>query len=196
MPDKICYKCSDSLLDAFQIRNLCIDSDRFLRKQLYDLNVLKLEEPTSDTSDEPIIIEQSSEQNIVDEAVTKTEEEYEEYTNYEILDVDEDYFQDEPVLVEKPIRPRARSKTIKTFDTSNVILSKKYKLIDPKMFETVQPLPIDKPKRQQARQACPICGLTFRSNYIDKHIETHDDTSDKYMCDICGKKFKVKNYVS
>ena len=184
-------------MDAFQIRNLCIDSDRFLRKQLYDLNVLKLEESSSDTSDEPIIIEQSQEQNIVVEAVTKTEEDYEEYINYEILDVDEDYFQDEPVLVEKPTRPKARSKAIKTFDTSNVILSKKYKLIDPKMFETVQPQsPIDKPKRQQTRQACPVCGLMFRSNYIDKHIETHDETSDKYMCDICGKKFKVKNYVS
>ena len=88
-------------------------------------------------------------------------------------------------------------RNLKTFDTSNVILSKKYKLIDPKMFETVQPQsPIDKSKRQQTRQACPVCGLMFRSNYIDKHIETHDETSDKYMCDICGKKFKVKNNVS
>ena len=148
MPDKICYKCSDSLLDAFQIRNLCIDSDRFLRKQLCDLNVLKLEEPSSDITDEHIIIEQSSVENIEDETKTKTEEDYEEYTNYEILDVDEDYFQDEPEPVEKSIRPRARSKTKKTLDTTNVILSKKYKLIDPKMFETVQPYIIDKTKRR------------------------------------------------
>lgn len=194
MPDKICYKCSDSLLDAFQIRNLCIDSDRFLRKQLCDLNVLKLEEPSSDATDDQIIIEQSTVENIVDEAVTKTEEEYEEeYTNYEILDVDLDYFQVEPEPVEKSIRTRAISK--KAFD-SNVILSKKHKLIDPKMFETVLSNPKDKTKKILVRQACPVCGIMFRSNYIDKHIETHDETCDKYMCDICGKRFKVKNYVS
>ena len=183
-------------MDAFQIRNLCIDSDKFLKKQLFDLKIIKVENATAFTPDEFILVEQSNEQNIT-EAFTKTENDYEEYTNYEILDADEDYFQMEPEQDEKHTRTRARSKTKKTFDTTNVILSKKYKLIDPKMFETVQSCTLDKIKRQpMVRQACPVCGLMFRSNYIDKHIETHDESSGKYECDFCGKKFKVKNYVS
>ena len=45
LPNKLCLKCSDSLLDAFQIRNVCIEIDRLLRKQLHDLNLLTDKEP-------------------------------------------------------------------------------------------------------------------------------------------------------
>lgn len=45
------------------------------------------------------------------------------------------------------------------------------------------------------RHTCQICNKSYRAEYLKKHMKTHIQ-DPPYMCDICGKKFKVQGHFS
>lgn len=179
-------KCSDSLLDAFQIRNLCIESDRLLRKQLYDLKLLADKEPKIEMTDlqheneDFIAINQTNNQNS-EQVFTKSENEFENFPHFEPSDfLDEDFEE----AVETQVKKRSKAKVR---EPKKVILTKKYKLSDPKMFTEFK-------SEKPTRQPCPICGRMLTSNYLSHHIKTHSDKPE-FWCDHCPLTFKIKGYL-
>ena len=53
LPDKLCFKCSDALLSAVQIRSICIESEKLLRKKLSDLITLQTETSEPEINEKP-----------------------------------------------------------------------------------------------------------------------------------------------
>ncbi|CAO1413132.1 unnamed protein product [Diamesa serratosioi] len=186
LPNKICLKCSDSLLDAFQIRNLCIESDRLLRKQLHDLNLLADKEPKIEVTDNQhenedfISIAQTNHQNN-NQVFTKTEDDFESFPDFEPSEFLSEDFEES---IETKVKKRSKAKVK---ESKKVILTKKYKLTDPKMFTEIK-------SEKPTRQPCPICGRMLTSNYLSHHIKTHSDKPE-FWCDHCPLTFKIKGYL-
>ena len=186
MPNKICLKCSDSLLDAFQIRNLCIESDRLLKKQLHDLNLLADREPKIEMTDlqheneDFLTINHTNHQNS-EQVFTKTENEFENFPHFEPSEFLDEDFED---TIETQVKKRSKAKVK---EPKKVILTKKYKLTDPKMFTEIK-------SEKPTRQPCPICGRMLTSNYLSHHIKTHSDKPE-FWCDHCPLTFKIKGYL-
>ena len=187
MPNKICLKCSDSLLDAFQIRNLCIESDKFLRKKLHDLNLLVDKEPkievtdnNHENEDDFISIDQTNHQNSK-QVFTKTEDDFENFPGF----VPSEYLnEDFEESIETKVKKRSKTK-VKEFKKG--IPTKNYKQTDSKMFT-------DFKSEKPTRQPCPICGRMLTSNYLSHHIKTHSDKPE-FWCDHCPLTFKIKGYL-
>lgn len=114
LPDKLCFKCSDALLNAVQIRSICIESEKLLKKKLSDLNIMKTyssESKTYEKSNEPIP------QAFMPQASV--------FENEKILDYDL-----EDITAEKPISKRIYcppSYKMKKINTPCEICGKNYK---------------------------------------------------------------------
>lgn len=161
LPTKICYKCSDALLSAAQIRSLCLESDKYLKRQLIDLNLLpmKLEETLKNekNAEEPFVeihLEEEDEQlddHQVDEYCERDVETEQIEFKYEAI------YEDDAVSDEKAVQARSSQSQPKT-----------------------------QPKPAVTHEVCEICGKTYTKHYILHHLKTHDadkTKGDKFQCE-------------
>lgn len=167
LPDKICYKCSDALLSAAQIRSLFLESDKYLKRQLIDLNLMspmKLEQALDEkNTDEPYVEihledegEQLDDHQRYDEVPSESDQNYnpdfnaiDEYKN-ETKFEDDDFF-----AIKVPPNRRPSSK--------------------------LEPGPV------VTHKVCEICGKTYTRRYIAHHLKTHDSDrrkADKFQCNL------------
>ncbi|XP_045780799.1 zinc finger protein 234-like [Maniola jurtina] len=50
----------------------------------------------------------------------------------------------------------------------------------------------DKEKIKDAKVQCTICNKIVTSAYFKEHVTMHDPNHNKYVCDICGKSFRLR----
>lgn len=169
LPDKICYKCSDALTYATQIRSLCLDSDKLLKKQLSDLNLLK---PVNE--------------NKVELTFTEAEHCEEVYLEAEEFEADLNHIESEVDEVEVETVDEVEDETVgETKESIDVACD----IEDDEFFGAVDASTAPKltyePLRRSSHKVCEICGKTYTRNYLAYHLKTHDldKESKQFKCE-------------
>lgn len=159
-------RCSKALINASEIRALCLNSDKLLRQEFQEQAMIKVEdhvEPQQAEIDEDIP-EQQIEVHLVDETsesgnVVICAEEPEEYQIEEALDESAIYFEDN--------EKRRRKLHIETLANTAEYLN----------------------DAGGQFKVCEICGKIYTKNYISNHRKTHELEVDKvkYHCKFIAK---------
>jgi len=124
LPSKVCFKCSEALLTATQIRSLCIESDKLLKKQLVDSGIIAIAEPVIEksykveeeeeeaTSDHEYVVEDyledDFEESIQETVVVKTNDCKTIEEKMEEEDLKDFEFKPPPIRSQQPSKPRAK----------------------------------------------------------------------------------------
>lgn len=165
LPDKICYKCSDALQSAAQIRSLCLESDRYLKRQLIDLNLV------SPMKFEETLKENSFEENFVEVHLEEEVKQLEDHHDDEYYAGDVEAEQVDYKFTFNDYNGEANYQDDELYNKKAVLPS------FPKSKAEVKPT--------ITHEVCEICGKTYVKGYIAHHLRTHDSKrkkAEKFQC--------------
>lgn len=189
LPNNICNKCKVRLSETYNLRELCVSSDKKLRELLTD----KI----------PVFVEVKTEPLEIADICEVTEDKYESDINYDTLnDIknesdDSDY---KPAL--------EKCKTVNNSEKSEELDNIKSETDDSdyspeKRRKTKKSTGKSKGKYYEKNHECDICNLKFSTlNSLERHKLSHSDLIlehttaitiprlDEYKCDFCEITFK------
>lgn len=180
MPSNVCAVCRNSIIAAYKLHKLCVESDRRLTEMLHVQE--EPEELAVVTVKEELVVEQTK----LDDPFDRSEEEGSEKDNAELKS--EDPKKTQNVRVKKAHSTR-RSKLLgKSKRKSKARHPCKF---CPDAFRTgVGLVEHSKTAHPDVAFVCDPCKkIFFTEAELESHREMHI-SGKKYACDICGKRFK------
>ncbi|XP_023937319.2 zinc finger protein 652-A-like [Bicyclus anynana] len=81
------------------------------------------------------------------------------------------------------------------FQDSHDILKNEMELSDLDTADSLlptQPIEKEKDKAKDTKVQCTVCNKIVTSAYIKEHVTMHDPNHHKYVCDVCGKSFRLR----
>lgn len=161
-PDKICMRCSKALINASEVRALCLNSDKLLRQELQEHTVIKVED---DVEPQRVELEDDIEEQHIEvhlenqssgtEDVVICAEDPEDYRIEEALD--------DSIIYYDESHEEKRVLHVETLENTTEYLHDGF---------------------GGQFKVCEICGKIYTKNYISNHRKTHELEADKvkYHC--------------